>query len=234
MKFDTYTIKARALPFLILVIPAITLLVSFYSIEIDIWIAKYSVPLSLLLFVIGILVRKRGAAIQPKLWKEWGGAPTTRYLRHSNREYNSISRNLCHLFFIKNINGINMPTAEEELENPERSDEVYRACIQYLLKMSYDKKKYSLIYAENIEYGFFRNCLGLKPFGIIFCCISAYVNSILIWYYWGDMQMTNNLIILLGVTIGCLLFWVLAITKKSVKSSSEAYAERLLTICFEN
>lgn len=55
-----------------------------------------------------------------------------------------------------------MPTAEDESQNPAAADTVYESCGQFLRAKTRKKDDYPLVSAKNVEYGFRRNCLGLR------------------------------------------------------------------------
>lgn len=234
MKFDTYTIKARIFPFIMLIFPIVfsntLLLVSNLSKE----ILGQAYIVSLILLIISIFIREKGRKIEDKLWKEWNGPPTTRFLRQSNTEYNSQRRKICYEYFNRNISNIRIPSKIEESNNTHEADEIYEACIGYLRTIARgNKKKYFLVHAENIEYGFLRNSLGIKPIGIFIS--SIIVLLIIASFYLGYANINENFS-LVAISLTSLLtlgYWIFFITKKKVKLAAENYANRLLDICFE-
>jgi hypothetical protein len=80
---------------------------------------------------------------------------------------------------------------EEELLNPDYALDCYDSCGDLLREKTRDKDKFSLIFQENMNYGFRRNLWGMKTLGIftslmgiIFCTIKA----IYLWYALGNIH----------------------------------------------
>ena len=110
-------------------------------------------------------------------------------------------------------------------------NEIYRSWVKYLITKTRDTKKYSLLFSENISYGFRRNLWGLKPFSI-FLIVTTIISN---YFY----QIINNdfkslLPILLDFVVSELILfvlciiWVFIINKSWIKIPAFAYAERLL------
>lgn len=235
MKFDAYTIKARLFPFLLLIAPAVSLLMTIFSIPFSFF---SSIPASLIMciaLVVSIFIRNRGKTIEAQLWNCWGGPPTTRFLRYNNDEYNSIDKKRCHEYFRKHLPEIQFPTEQYESQNPLNADEIYSSCISFLRTKSRNKKKYPLVYSENSDYGFLRNSLGIKTFGIVLSCLTLTSSLVIIIVTWiNSYRLELSLFIPIAVSIGMLIYWVFFITKNAVKISAENYAMRLLEVCLEN
>ena len=234
MKLDSYTIKARLCPSIVLVIPILVLGFTLLSVPFSMvnLVPEYITTCACL--IIAIFVRNRGKSIEPRLWKSWGGPPTTRYLRYNNNEYNSINRDRCHQYFLRNIPDISFPSRKFESENPIKADEVYEACITFLRTKSRDKKKYALVYSENIEYGFLRNSLGVKAIGITFSLLTLLISISIITIYWKNFQiLILSLFLPITLSFLILIYWIFFVTKRAVKCAAENYAVRLLEICLE-
>jgi hypothetical protein len=59
------------------------------------------------------------------------------------------------------------PTAAEEAADPHAADRRYREAVGALRERTRDRSRFGLLLAENIDYGFRRNCLGLRPYALI-------------------------------------------------------------------
>ena len=95
-------------------------------------------------------------------------------------------------------------------------------------------KKYPLVHAENINYGFLRNSLGIKPFGIVLSLLTLAVTIIIMFGSWVCSHNFNTqLLVPATISIVAFVCWVFFISEKAVKASSEKYARRLLEICLE-
>lgn len=176
--------------------------------------------------------RHGGKTKQEELWDSWGGPPTTRFLRHSNPEFNRFRRSRCHKNLQMMFPDQALPTAEEEKNNPELADQVYEAYTRYLIGRTKDRVQYPLIHAENINYGFLRNLWGLKPYGL-FLSISGLCgwafHSLYQWCKHGSISYCSLTAIAFHLVL--LFLWIFWINPGKVKVAAEAYAERLLEYC---
>ncbi|NLI13806.1 hypothetical protein [Pelotomaculum propionicicum] len=230
---DDYTVKARVAPFFLALLPALFVLYLWapkaYEIKIGIGTAILSITISLISAQVG---RNSGKRKEVELWKSWGGAPTTRLLRHSNIEFNSLQRTRNHKKLQLMIPDIKIPTFEEEQNNPKLADETYEACVKYLISKTRDADKYPLIYKENVNYGFLRNLWGLKNFGISISILSIILSCLYIGINWFKaLYISPESIIVLLLCVVALLSWIFWIKPDKVRIAAEAYAERLLECC---
>ena len=158
-----YELNARIYPTLITLSP-ILLLAIYFSIDYqNIYSLIGGLGLTTILgFILGQFGRDQGKKGEKKLWKEWGGAPSTQILRYSDDTLDKHTTSNIHstLFNLTNIGSPNM----REIENldPKNSDEVYSSWANYLRGKTRDTSRYKLLFQENINYGFRRNLWGLK------------------------------------------------------------------------
>lgn len=87
-----------------------------------------------------------------------------------------------HNYLEKNIEGLELPNQNEEIENPKDSQEKYESAIKWLLENTRDTKKFPLLHQDNINYGYSRNMLGIKPLGITISIISLILNAYLLYF----------------------------------------------------
>ena len=175
-------------------------------------------------YALAMLARNKGQALQDKLWKKWGGSPTVQLLRHCGPA-NPHVRKRWHKS-IEKLTGQKLPTAVQEAEDPMAADITYEAAIRSLIVQRRDKKKFPLIFQENLHYGFCRNLLGLRPIGIT-CSIFGIVASGFAIFY-TDPKMHLLAAACCFVTVAILLMWICVINSNWVKPPAFAYAERLL------
>ncbi len=159
---DPYELKARIAPGLILA----------FAILVD---AAYTAPVlsslpifaasgicSLaLIYGLGNFARARGKAIEPDLWKNWGGPPSTRFLRHRDSSFgNDLKSSIRNA--LASALSVRLLSSSEEGTNPELADrtivDAFRLVRQYLRQNDPD----GLWQKHNIEYGFCRNLLGCR------------------------------------------------------------------------
>jgi hypothetical protein len=233
-RLDSYTFQARIAPVFIVVLPIFICITNLWSPEaltVQYGISSFLVSALFSIFA-GAFGRNAGKQIENKLWKSWDGPPTTRFLRHSDTKFNSIRRARCHKNLQLMIKDIRIPTSTEEKNNPMEADQVYEACTRFLIGKTRDIKKYPLIYKENVNYGFLRNLLGLKIYGIICSVISVLLSTWVCWKKWtlfGIYHIKSTVILIISLLF--FVGWVFWVRPKAVKIVAEAYAERLLEFC---
>lgn len=226
IKLDAYTLKARLIPSLITILPALLVLLCWLGINKEIY--DYTIGLivsSGALFVLSQIGRDFGKNKQNKLYDSWGGKPTSVKLSHfSNTNPDNLKR--YHLKLEVMIPSILIPTKEEEANDRKYARIVYDSCTSFLIEKTRDKSKFNLIFDENINYGFRRNLWGLKPFGTIissvsltFLILKLYNNN----FSYDVIEALSIIIILL-----LLLLWLFWFSTSWVKTAADAYADRLL------
>lgn len=230
MKFDTYTLQARVLPAVIFMLPFF--LEANYLIALfDYQIAISTTIANLILFVFLMLfanwARHFGRKQEKKLFEKWDGAPTTRFLRNDNAEYNSYQRNEIKKYLKMMFNNLKMPTEKEEKENRLESDKKYEAYISNLRTLTRDPKEFSLLQSENRNYGMWRNLYGLKSVSIIVVIMFFLLNSLLAIFLPSIMSLINCIILNTFLTILAII-WFFVVTQSKIKDVAECYARQLL------
>jgi hypothetical protein len=155
---DGYDRKARLYPALLLIAPIIATGVAMLS-------ARLS-PLQSLgatavgcggAFLLTQLARDAGRNGEKMLFKKWGGLPSVAILRHRDAWLDSITKARYHKKLAALVKEAEAPTVEEENADPAEADKVYSAWSNYLRVNTRDTKKLSLLFQENINYGYRRN-----------------------------------------------------------------------------
>jgi hypothetical protein len=192
-------------------------------------VASFGVPavLAWLLSQLGRLPSR-----QPKLWAGWGGPPTTQLLRHRNSAGNPALRQHYHERLKALEPSLALPTAEDEARDPAHADQVYEAATRLLIARTRDRKRFSLVFKENVNYGFRRNLWSMKPLGLtiaalglvgcVWLVVSARMPIAKVKFDWWLATVIN---------VGLLLCWAAWITPSWVRIAAQAYAERLLEAC---
>jgi hypothetical protein len=176
-------------------------------------------------YFLAVAVRNRGKQIEPTLWSMWGGAPTTQLLRHAGPA-NPIMRERWHRYLARLL-AVRLPTAEEEAADRPAADHAYEAGTKLLIAKTRDTKKYSLIYKENVAYGFCRNLYAMRPIGIFIAGVGLVASA---GASIGDRGHEIRFVAWACVALNSvfLLGWVTRVTADWVKVPAFAYAERLL------
>ncbi len=240
--FDEYSFNARVKPALFIVFPIfISLLILFEPSRT--WTGS-TVTFLVAFGVINFAANQmssRGNYLQDKLFKRWGGAPTTMVLRHADNTIDSVtkSRYMERLaVLVPNF----IPTTEEyENVNPERADDLYASASNYLREHTRNKTKYPLIFKENVAYGFSRNLRAFKSLGIFITTFSLLAT--LIFIYIDAPNLVNKPIQaaieeisfaqfgLVAIHLATIWVWVFLVTENWVKIRAFAYAKRLYSAC---
>jgi len=186
-------------------------------------------------YYLGKISREIGKKKQEGLIVLWDGMPSTRFLRHRDTSIDSISKERYHQFLQTHVSNLTIPTPEEELNDQESADIVYDSAIKWLLVKTRDTQKYSLLFRENISYGFTRNFWALKPLGITinFLVLLGTVTLVYKRYHFDFNLIPNEILFSVAFTLIIITF-ILFISKKTIHSKAKAYARTLLEVCDEN
>jgi hypothetical protein len=172
--FDPYSRQARLFPGLLTIFPILLTAVAWYPSLITGSIGGTLLTIATscgLLYALSVLSRSRGKAVERRLLKEWGGWPTTIWLRHCDTHLPDAVRLRYHAFLASHVPGLVLPTREQEEQDPAQADGAYASAVKWLQERCRGKA-FPFVEKENAEYGFRRNLRGLKPIGII-CCAAA-------------------------------------------------------------
>lgn len=167
---DRYTLGARVAPVLVIAL-CLFLAISAW-IPFSNWPVKLlggGAVLALAAFVLAQVARDAGKAIEGPLWKAAGGLPSIRLLRHRDPALDPGIKHRIHrrLVDLKVVD--RMPTADEEATDPDAADRIYATCSAWLRNKAMElraKSPFDVVHAENIAYGFRRNMLGIRRYGL--------------------------------------------------------------------
>ena len=169
---DQYERAARLYPALLALMPISVLLVttSVFSLSLATQLAALSGTCGAM-YGLANVSRMLGKAQEDKLFHAWGGMPTTQMLRYGNELIDLHTKQRYHAFLERKIK-VEFPTREEESASPAAADEIYRAGVKWMLGKTRDKKRFALLFKENVSYGFHRNGFGLKWIGCLIGLVS--------------------------------------------------------------
>jgi len=120
-----------------------------------------------------------------------GGQPSLLFLRHRDKSINAPTKQRYHALL--RSRGLPVSTKEEEAADPTAADGLYQSAIDWLLEQTRDTRKFSLLLNENIDYGFRRNLLGLKPIALVVSVATFFANILLLWTNFGQMKRAFSL-----------------------------------------
>ena len=221
---DRYTIQARLSPALITLAPLAVGAVS--------WIPKPEDTLKPLLGIAGAagvvlllahISRTAGKRLEKRLLQNWGGWPSTTMFRLGDDRIDLKTKERYRSKLLVLMADLTLPSLEAEAQDPGAADADYRGVTTYLIGQTRDEKAFPLVLTENINYGFRRNLLGLKPIGLILAVIGI-VASV-----WRAATLNWTALPLFG-SLTCLLLalvWLGYVTPDWVLEAAEDYARRL-------
>lgn len=229
-----YELKARIFPASFTILPFVITILMWFPELINLESSLIIMLILIIsLFFLGKLVREGGRKAQNKLLQKWGSFPTTLYLSHLNNKIDIKTKKRYHDYLNKNIQGLELPSQDEEIKNPKCSQGKYESAVKWLLENTRDTKKFPLLYQDNINYGFSRNMLGIKPLGIVISIISLALDFYLLYSlnYQSITEVNINIIISIVISFAIIIIWIFFVKEKWVKSTSAAYARTLLSTC---
>ncbi|HIK73324.1 MAG TPA: hypothetical protein EYG00_01265 [Alcanivorax sp.] len=234
---DPYSIKARLIPGLLLVLPALF----YFAVTYGPQDPTLTIALSLLgscgvPYLLSGIVRSHGLRAQERLVKNWGGMPTTLLLRHSNSRLPSKLKHQYHEI-IADLYGIPMPSEKIERSSPEFSDDCYLTATKYLLAATRQRDDFPLIHKELASYGFARNCYGIRWLGLITSTVVLFKIAIDVGllssgtvdgFSHSVSQISLSTAIIALASFFMVYVWLIHFDSNTVEVAGYCYGERLL------
>lgn len=240
---DPYERPARLYPALLALLPLLALIMLLYGPTATALTGAVTVAVSCGgLYLTTNLCRELGKRLEEKLYCTWGGKPTTQLLRHRDPTIEGVTKRRYHAFLAGKIN-VPFPDRDQEASDPAAADNVYQSGVRWLLNHTRpdDGKKFDLIFKENVAYGFRRNALGVKPFGLAVAVVSLLWVLVIEGVFLNPGHRFIDLAALsrmpepatasLVVSTVMIVVWLLFFTRSSARTAAFTYAETLLRAC---
>jgi hypothetical protein len=233
---DAYTLRARLFPAVIATAPALALLATFVS-----WRsfapsqALVTLAIGVLLFVFGDFARRRGKRAEVHINARMGGLPSITMLRYRDGTFEEAAKARYREWLGGKI-GATPPSTTEEERNPESADKFYERCGAWLRENTRDKKKFGILFEENITYGFRRNLYGLKVPALALNALVVSICAAALFFRTpvGPLQqVATSAWGILTLAAVHAVYIALAVTEESVREASRQYARQLI-LCCEN
>lgn len=225
--FDRYTWQARAFPVYVTISPVILGLAAILPRGLEMPVgAATAIVFGPLAFLAGQVGADFGKRLEKPLWKKWDGPPTTRFLRHSNAEFNRVTREQVHAK-LRDI-GLKVPTEKDQQAAPHAADEYWEACTEELIRRTRNRSRFPLVFKGLTEYGFRRNLLGLKPFGLLLSITALFVCLWRICAGWGSQEQIAVPVGAAFLSLALLMTWTFWVRERTVAISANRYARFLL------
>lgn len=228
-KFDRYTLFARLFPAIIAAAPAIALawtLTTRHSLSVTHAIA--GIALTVLLMVFADVARRRGKEIEPALIVRMGGLPSVTMLRHCDQTFDAATKARMHTTLALKL-GVAAPTAAQEAADPISADSFYTRAGTWLRENTRDKKKFDILFNENITYGYRRNLFALRWPGLLLN--AAIVIGCVVAYWYRDLLPPNYQLDFTPVLVIAFLhalYLAFFASEDAVCESARTYARQLL------
>ena len=166
-------------------------------------------------------VHGRGLDIERQLIRGWGGWPTTQMLRVGSPQLVDRRRSA-----VERVADMQLPP-KDDVENSG-----YDAAISSVRAKTRDRSKYGLLFAENRNYGFERNLLGVKTVGLwVSAATLVAAGGVFVYMWTRESEFQPEL--LLGLLIISILGvgWWRVPSEERARTAGFKYAERLLEAC---
>lgn len=226
LSLDAYTLRARLAPIVLAAGPAISFAVA-GGISLDATTTVAALLTAAVALALCGLARDLGFKLQDELWESWGGSPTLQRLRWSaTNDHESLGDLHSH---IEAVTGQTLPRPDAETADPDRADALYVQATTVLRGLTEDHDQFKRLFSENMEYGFRRNCLGLRPFGLVIGAAGVISAVVLLFSYPAESGV--RLSMWTGPALASLaffLFWAFIVRPGWVRKPAESYADRLM------
>ena len=220
---DEYEVKARLAPGLIVALPALVDAIHVVP-SLSNWpiFAAGGVIALVLLYGMGHVIRASGQQLEPSLWKQWAGPPSTRLMRSNDTFFGPELKNSIRAAVTQEF-GITLPTFDQEKKDPNGSDKAIGDAFGRVRGFLRRSDLTGVWQKNNIEYGFCRNLLGGR---MLWASVAAGSLVVAIWYsatnHSGFLNPAVVVSCLSLVTAGYVGWHVLP---KATKRTAERYAE---------
>ena len=231
---DPYDRKARLYPaLLVMLVPVvvITFVAPVFSSQLA-GLASLAVALGGLM-LLSSLGREWGKRKEPHLFHGWGGAPTTLMLLRATSSLDHVTLDRYQKILEAKISGLTFLDPAEEEPQRQKAAAICESAVKWLREATRDSKKFALIFAENTNYGFRRNLLGVRPLAIVMCVLTLMATALHAW-----MGSAGSLSAVSGqswaaAAVACIgiVVWGGVVNAEFVKTTAFAYATALLAAC---
>lgn len=221
---DTYTLAARIGPALAVASPL--LIFGVFSASLDLTNGVLGLLVFVLCLVAANLARDAGKRLESQLYEEWGGKPTLRRMRFSGED--QAARVADRHAQLERVLGRALPGPRDEEVDPTSADGEYEAAVADLRDMTRDRQRFALLFRENVDFGFRRNLLGLRPIGIaasVLGLVAAFLVGVLADAGFGGTLTGAGIPGAWFLCSGAFFIW--AVTPSWVRTPAEEYADRL-------
>ncbi|MBI5923894.1 MAG: hypothetical protein HY847_19875 [Betaproteobacteria bacterium] len=231
---DPYDRKARLYPaLLVMLVPVIsaTLVAPVFSSQLA-GLASLTIALGGLM-LLSSLGREWGKRKEPKLFESWGGTPTTLMLLRATSQLDHLTLDRYRKVLEEKVPGLQFPDSASEASDPANTAVICESAVKWLREATRDTKKFALVFAENTNYGFRRNLLGVKPLALVMCVLTLAATALHAWQSTAGNLFAVTAQSWSSEVVACigLVVWGAVVNADFVKTTAFAYATALLAAC---
>jgi len=220
---DEYELKARIAPGLIVALPALVDLIYMVPAlgNLPVFAAGSIITLALI-YGLGYVIRAEGQQLEPVLWKQWGGPPSTRLMRSSDTFFGAELKNSIRAAVAQEF-AITLPTSVEEKKDPSGSDKAIADAFKRVRGFLRRSDPAGVWQKNNIEYGFCRNMLGGR---MLWASVAVGSVVVAIWYTATNHSAFLNPVVLVScLSLVCAGYVGWRVLPRATKRIAERYAE---------
>jgi hypothetical protein len=174
--------------------------------------------------------RSRGKKIEPRIYQLQGGKPSLTMMRRADRSLDTHSKDRYRAFLASKLTRTASTAAEEE-QNQAVADAFYEQAGTWLRENTRDTKKFSILFNENISYGYRRNLLGLKWVALGLNLAVVAICAGLLWYN-APINIadafTGRVLVVLVVAAIHAVYIVAVVNQHGVIAAAGTYARQLI------
>lgn len=230
---DIYNFRARLLPAVIGIAPAIALAaISISWSELSLPQVIATAAIAVLFVAASDLARRMGKRFERKMFASTGGRPIMTLLRHSDPTFEAQTKDRYRNYLAQQLNEA-APTADDEMHDPAAANAFYDRCGVWAREHTRDKTKFRILFEENMTYGFRRNLYGLKWPGLALNALIVAICIFLLSPVGNGIGETTRTEVFAVLTIAALhaVYFLFFVTRRSVEEASDQYARQLVLSC---
>lgn len=218
---DAYTLRARIAPASLLGVPALVLLGALGLSPASLGLVTVGVTGAIAVVAAG-QVAERGRKLQVALFARWDGSPTTRAL--SLLQNDDLDRVRFRRAAVEHATGAALPTVDDEREDSVKTRQAYDQAIAQVRAPLREDESNRILADANAEYGFRRNCLGIRREGIAVSVVGVLAGGAL-WISEAGAKPLTYLAACVASALMC-VFWWRVVTEPWVRTAALRYADQ--------
>lgn len=223
---DTYELKARLSPGFLAILPiafsGATLGLEQYP---AIAIGGGLLTAAGATYLLSVIAAHFGRRDQERLWKRWGGRPTTQLLRYHDGAVNPTQRDIWRKA-LEAVTGVGLLSESAEAADPRTAQEAIEASSDQVRYLAQDRR-FTTLASENAQYGFERNLLGLRWVGrgVSLGCLIGLLLVLIV----RPLPVSSAAVAVgMLIDVTCFICWISIPSEQRTKAAAFRYGNQLL------